>query len=73
MYVHQYADKVAILNEKLKLPREVGRKVSKAPITWSEVDQKAFEAIKQKLCEGLELHIVNPDRPFLCALTPVTM
>ena len=64
-YVHQYVDKLAIVNEKLKLPREVGKKGTKAPITWSEVDQKAFETIKQTFCEGLESHRGNPDRPFV--------
>ena len=34
-------------------------------ITWDEEDQQAFEELREKLCSGLQLQIVNPDKPFI--------
>jgi hypothetical protein len=56
---------VAGLQEKLKVPREIGKKGSKAKITWTEEDQKDFDEIKRRLCIGLELQRVNTDKPFV--------
>ena len=64
-YVEHYADTVAILQEKLKVPRDVGKKGSKVRIAWNERDQEAFDEVKRKLCSGLELIRVNPDKPFI--------
>ena len=46
VYVHKFAESVALLQENLKLPRELGKKGSKVRITWTEADQKAFDEIK---------------------------
>ena len=64
-YVEDYAKMVARLQDKLKVPREIGKKGSKVKIDWSEEDQAAFDLIKQKLCAALELQRVNPDKPFV--------
>ena len=44
---------------------KLGKKGSKAKITWDEDDQKAFEEIKSRLCSRLCLQRVNPDKPFV--------
>ena len=50
--------------EKLKVPRDVRKKGSKAVLGWDEADLEDFEAIKKVLCESLILQRVNPDKPF---------
>ena len=64
-YIKDYANIVARLMEKLKVPRDVGKTGSKAVIGWDEADLEAFEAIKKVLCENLLLQRVNPDKPFI--------
>ena len=64
-YVKDYAKLVAPLQEKLKVPRQLGKKGSKAGITWTPQDQVIFEEIKRRLCSALELQRVNPDKPFM--------
>ena len=65
MYIPGYANLVARLQEKLKVPRGDGKKGSRKPISWDAEDQHVFEALKQKLCEQLTLQRMNPDRPFI--------
>jgi hypothetical protein len=65
IYVQGYANLVAKLQDKLKVPREAGKKGSKVQITWAPEDQVAFDEVKRRLCLGLELHTVNPDKPFV--------
>ena len=65
IYIHDYASVVARLQDKLKVPREEGKKGSKKRITWEEEDQEAFEEIKARLCSRLVLQRVNPDKPFV--------
>lgn len=66
-YVPQYSHLAAPLMEKLKVPREDGRKGSKKKIEWSTDDVVAFEQLKAALCDGLQLVLqhLNPDRPFI--------
>ena len=64
-YVPSYAELVAPLQEKLKVPRAIGKKGSKHKIAWEKSDYEQFEIIKQKLCENLSLFSVNPDKPFI--------
>lgn len=64
-YVDQYAEMVAPLQEKLKVPRSLGKKGSKHKIEWKPGDSDQFEAIKRKLSEKLVLNAVNPDKPFV--------
>ena len=45
-YIRNYAKVVGRLMDKLELPREIGKKGSKAKIEWEEDDTKAFEEIK---------------------------
>ena len=46
-YIKDYANIVARLMEKLKVPRDVGKKGSKAVIEFDEADLEAFVAIKR--------------------------
>ena len=65
IYLPGYAELAARLQEKLKVPRGLGKKGSRYPITWDADDQKAFEDIKSLLCERLVLQRMNPDKPFV--------
>ena len=64
-YIEKYADLTAPMHEKLKVPREEGRKGSKKKIEWSKADIEAFERLKQVLCSKFVLQRVNPDKPFV--------
>ena len=64
-YVKDFADVAAILQEKLKVPKDVGKKGSRVRISWGPKDQAAFDEVKRRLCSGLELQRVNPDKPFV--------
>ena len=64
-YIHMYAQIAARLQDKLKVPREVGKKGSKVKITFDKEDLAAFEELKKRLCSGLILHRVDPDKPFV--------
>ena len=44
VYIHKYAETVAPLQEKLKVPRAEGKKGSKKEISWAPEDIQAFEA-----------------------------
>ena len=64
-YIDNYSKVVAGLQEKLKVPRNEGKKGSKKAITWTEEDQKVFEELRRILSSKLELQRVNPDKPFV--------
>jgi hypothetical protein len=64
-YIDMYAEMVACLQEKLKVPREIGKKGSKYKLEFNEEERQAFKDIKQRLCTKLILQRVNPDRPFV--------
>jgi hypothetical protein len=64
-YVKDYAQVVACLQDKLKVPRAEGKKGSKKRISWKPSDIEAFEKIKSLLCGELILQHVNPDKPFV--------
>ena len=48
--------------EKLKVPRDIGKKGSKALFGWDDTNLEAFEAIKKVLCDSLIFQRVNPDK-----------
>ena len=64
-YIHMYAEVAARLQDKLKVPRDVGKKGSKKRIEFDEDDVKAFEELKKRLCSSLSLQRVDPDKPFV--------
>ena len=64
-YIQNYAHMVAILQEKLKVPRNLGKKGSKHKVEMGPEEIEAFNQIKTKLCEGLVLQRVNPDKPYV--------
>ena len=55
----------AILPEKLKVPKDVGKKGSRLKITWTPENQEQFDEVQPRLCSGLELQCVNHNRPFV--------
>ena len=64
-YIHMYAQVAARLQDKLKVPRELGKKGSKQRVEFDAEDLEAFEELKRRLCQGLSLQRVNPDKPFV--------
>ena len=46
------------------MDKYVGRKGSKAKVVWAAGDRKAFEELKAKLCECLQLWQLDVDQPF---------
>ena len=64
-YIKEYAEIAARLQDKLKVPREVGKKGSRVKVEFSPEDVQAFEELKKRLCSGLILQRVNPDKPFV--------
>ena len=63
-YVHHYAEVAAPLMGKLRLNRQDGRKGSKLRLIWTEDEKAAFQLLKDRLCEKLELWQMDLDRPF---------
>ena len=64
-YIHMYAQVAARLQDKLKVPREQGKKGSKQKVVFDADDIAAFEELKRRLVSGLALQRVNPDKPFV--------
>ena len=60
-----YAEFAGPLSELLKAGREDDKKGSKKPVDWTPEDIKAFEELKSKLAQQLELFQLDPDRPFV--------
>ena len=58
-YIHMYAEVTARLQEKLKVPREVGKKGSTQRVYFDEEDKKAFGEVKKRLCSALVLQRVS--------------
>lgn len=63
-YVHHYAEVAAPLMGKLRLNRQDGQKGSKLRLIWTEDEKAAFQKLKDRLCEKLELWQMDLDRPF---------
>ena len=63
-YVWMFAELAEPLQEKLKLPYEHTRAGSKHPLTWTPEEEVAFERLKQALVADLELHHLDPRKPF---------
>ena len=64
-YIHMYAQVAAPLQDKLKVPRDVGKKGSKKKVDFDALDLEAFNELKRRLVSGLSLQRVNPDKPFV--------
>ena len=47
IYIRDYSQLVGPLQDKLKVPRDVGKKGSKFKISWNEADQNIFEEVKK--------------------------
>jgi hypothetical protein len=65
VYIKEYSKLAAVLQDKLKVPRDIGKKGSRAKISWTGEDQEAFDALKASLLTELALQRVNPDKPFV--------
>ena len=64
-YVRMFAEFAAPLQEKLKLPRELGKAGSKHKLSWTEKELASFERLKQALVSDLELHHIDTRKPFV--------
>jgi hypothetical protein len=64
-YVEMYAEVAAPLMSLLKVPAGDGKKGSKVKLNWTPEAERAFEQVKQKLLEKLELQLIDPDAPFI--------
>ena len=64
-YINMYAQVAAPLQDKLKVPRDVGKKGSRKKVDFDAADLEAFQELKRRLVSGLSLQIVNPDKPFV--------
>ena len=58
-YVRMFAEFAAPLQEKLKLPRELGKAGSKRKLIWTKKELTSFERLKQALVSDLELHHID--------------
>ena len=63
-YVSHYAGTAAPLMGKLQLDRKDGKKGSKLRLVWTDDEVHAFQELKRKLCEELELWQPDVDKPF---------
>ena len=63
-YVRMFAEYAAPLQDKLKLPRELGKAGSKHKLKWTAEDLKAFARLKEALVADLELHHIDSRKPF---------
>lgn len=63
-YVRMFAQLAAPLQEKLKVPRELGKAGSKHRIDWTPEELKAFDTLKQALVADLELYHIDSRKPF---------
>ena len=64
-YVRMFAELAAPLQDKLKVPKELGKAGSKHKITWTAEELIAFERLKQALVADLELHHIDSRKPFV--------
>jgi hypothetical protein len=64
-YVKDYATYATPLIELFKVGRVDGKKGSRFPVLFSEAEREAYNGLKRELQKGLELHTVDPDRPFI--------
>jgi hypothetical protein len=64
-YIKGYSEVVAKLQDKLKVPRDIGKKGSRCKIERDSEDELCFQEIKRRLCSNLILQRVNPDKPFV--------
>ena len=64
-YVPGYAEMAAPLQECLKVDAKARKKGSRAKVGFNQEQREAFQNLKKKLCSGLELYNVQPDRPFI--------
>jgi hypothetical protein len=66
-YVHHYAEAAAPLMGKLKVNRIDGKKGSKVRLVWTKEETEAFEKLKRRMCEQMELWQLDVDKPYkLC-------
>ena len=62
-YVEGYAHQVRLLQDLLKVGRKEGKAGRQKPIEFREAERQAFEGVKLKLQESLELYTVTPTNP----------
>ena len=63
--VPRNSEHTANLQDKLKVPRILGKKGSKFKVQFSDQDEICFKNLKSSLLEGIRLKFSNPSRPFI--------
>ena len=66
-YIPMFASIASPMMAMLKVPRDVGKKGSKSKISWDPTSSAAFDEMKTKLKEKMELVTIRPDMPFVMA------
>ena len=64
-YIPKFAEIAAPLMEKLKVGREDGKKGSTKKVAHGPESRQAFIDLKAALLQGLQLFVLDPDRPFV--------
>ena len=64
IYVKNLAEISAPMCELLKTPKGAAKKSKIRTLKWDEESTASFHATKSAFIEGLQLFILNPDRPF---------
>ena len=64
-YVKDYATHAGPLHTMLQLKRPEAKAGSKLRLHWTDEANSCFNAMKDKLCARLSLHLIDPDRDFV--------
>ena len=61
----KFSEYAAPLQEKLKVGKVLGKKGSKHAVQLNGHGRSCFEQLKTALLTGLEIQVVDPDKPFV--------
>ena len=64
-YIEMFAEVAAPLMAMLKVPSGEAKKGSKTKLSWKPEAERAFDLLKRKLLDRLELELIDPDAPFI--------
>ena len=64
IYILNYANVAAPLQELLKVGKQAGRNGSRVKVHWCQEHDVAFQALKDAVCGITDLRLYKPDKPF---------